>query len=120
MPEDCKALVFDKQITKVFLITFYSNECLSIKGAEHLRVPSSGLVDIMFDVVKTVRPVVENFGDDERAFPSGGELVWLLLIHSEDQVSFLGGSTLHVSGMESMQVLLIDSRSDHGHFSFFF
>ena len=63
---------------------------------------------------------MENFGDDEGAFPSRGEFVWLLLVHSEDQVSFLEGSALHISGVESAQVLLIDGRSDHGHLSFFF
>ena len=104
----------------MLLITFYSNECLSIKGAEQLRVPSPWLVFLMLNTVKMVCSVVENFGDDEGAFPSRGEIVLLLLIHSEDQVSFLEGSTLHVSGMESTQVLLIDGRSDHGHLSFLF
>ena len=74
----------------------------------------------MLDIVKTICSIVENVGDDEGALPSRGEFVWLLLVHSEDQVFFLKGSTLHVSGMESMQVLLIDGRSDHGHLSFFF
>ena len=74
----------------------------------------------MLDIVKMVCSIVENSGDDERNFPSRSELVWFLLIHSEDQVSFLEGSALHVSGMELTQVLQIDSRSDHGHLSFFF
>ena len=74
----------------------------------------------MFDVVKTVRPVVENFGDDEGSFPSRGELVWFLLIHSKNQAPLLKGSTPHVSGVESTQVLLIDGRPDQGHLSFFF
>ena len=87
MPEDCKALVFDKQITKVFLITIYSNEYLSIKGAEQLRVPSPWLVFLMFDVVKMIRPIVKHRGDDEGTFPGRGELVWFLLIHSKNQVS---------------------------------
>ena len=63
---------------------------------------------------------MEDSGDDEGTLPSRSELVWFLLIHSEDQISFLEGSTLHISGMESTQVLLIDSRSDHGHLSFLF
>ena len=84
MREDCRALVFDEQITKVFLITFYSNEYLSIKGAEQLRIPSSWLVFLMLDTVKMVCSIVENSGDDEGAFPSRGELVWLLLIHSKN------------------------------------
>ena len=63
---------------------------------------------------------MEDSGDYEGTFPSRSEFVWFLLIHSEDQVSFLEGSTLHISGMESTQVLLIDSRSDHSHFCFFF
>ena len=49
----------------MFLITFYSNECLSIKGAEQLRVPRSGFVDLVLDIVKTVYFIVENLGDDE-------------------------------------------------------
>ena len=73
----------------------------------------------MTNIVKAVRSIVENLGDDEGTFPSRSKLVWLLLIHSENQISFLEGSTLHVSGMESTQVLLIDSRSNHGHLSFF-
>ena len=73
----------------------------------------------MLDIVKAVCSIVENLGDDEGTFPSRSKLVWLLLIHSENQISFLEGSTLHVSGMESTQVLLIDSRLNHGHLSFF-
>ena len=74
----------------------------------------------MLDIVKTVCSIVEDSGDYEGAFPSRSEFVWFLLIHSEDQVSFLEGSTLHISGMESTQVLLINGRLDHSHFSFFF
>ena len=75
MPEDCIALVFDKQITKVFLITFYSNEYLSVKGAEQLRIPSPWLVLLMLDIVKVVRSIVEHSGDHEWAFPRGSKLV---------------------------------------------
>ena len=75
MPEDCKALVFDKQITKVFLITFYSNEYLSIKGVEQLRIPSPWLVLLMLDIIKVVCSIVEHSGDNEGTFPSWGELV---------------------------------------------
>ena len=57
---------------------------LSIKRAEQVHVPCSGLVDIMLNVVKTVRPIVENFGDDEGSFPRRSKLVLFLLIHSED------------------------------------
>ena len=81
-------------------ITFPS-AYLSVKGAEQLRVPSSWLVDLAIDIVKTVRSIAEDFGDDEGAFPSRSKLVWLLLIHSENQIYFSEGSTLHVSGMES-------------------
>ena len=70
MREDYKALVFDEQITKVFLITFYSNECLSIKGAEQLCVPGPWLVLLMVNTINMVCSIVENFGDDEGAFPS--------------------------------------------------
>ena len=62
----------------MFLITFYSNECLSIKGAEQLRVPSPWLVFLMLNTVKMVCSVVENFVDDEGALPSRGKLVWFL------------------------------------------
>ena len=91
-------------------MTSHPSEYLSTKGAEQLRIPSSWLINLAIDIVNMVRSIMENFGDDEGAFPSRSELVWFLLIHLEDQVSFLEGSTLHVSGMESMQVLLIDSR----------
>ena len=99
-------------------ITFPS-AYLSVKGAEQLRVPSSGLVDIVLDVVETVRSVVENLGDDEGSFPRRGKLVLFLLIHSENQISFLEGSTLHVSSVEATQVLLVDGRSDQSHLPFF-
>ena len=91
-----------------------------MKGAEQFCIPSSWLIDLTIDIVKVIRSIVEDSGDDEGTFPSRSELVWFLLIHSEDQISFLEGSTLHISGMESTQVLLINGRSDHSHFSFFF
>ena len=100
-------------------ITFPS-AYLSVKGAEQLDVPSLGLVDLVLDIVKTVCSTVENLGDDEGTFPSRSKLVWLLLIHSENQISLLESSTLHVFGMEATQVLLINGRSDQGHLSFFF
>ena len=93
---------------------------LSIKRAVQVRVPCSGLVNLVLDIVKAVCSIVENLGDDEGAFPSRGEFVRLLLVDSEDQVSFLEGSALHVSGVESTQVLLIDGQSNHGHLSFLF
>ena len=82
--EDCKTLVFDKQTTKVFLITSQENECLSIKGAEQLRIPSARLVFLVLDIVEVVRSIVEHSGDNEGAFPRGSKLVWFLLIHSEN------------------------------------
>ena len=84
MPEDCKALVFDKQITKVLLITLYLNEYLSIKGAEQLRIPSARLVFLVLDIVEVVCSILEHSGDNEGAFPRGSKLVWFLLIHSKD------------------------------------
>ena len=89
-----------------------SNEFLSIKGAEQLRIPSLWLVFLMLDIVKMVCPIVENSGDDEGTFPSRGELVWFLLIHSKNQISLLKCSTPHISGVELTQVLLIDGRPD--------
>ena len=99
-------------------ITFPSGY-LSVKGVEQLRVPSSGLVDHVLDVVKTVRSIVENLGDDEGTFARRSELVWFLLIHSENQISFLEGSILHVFGVEATQVLLVNGRSDQSHLPLF-
>ena len=70
----------------------------------------------MINVVEVICSIVEDSGDDEGTFPSRSKFVRFLLIHSEDQISFLEGSALHISGVESMQVLLIDGRSDHSHF----
>ena len=61
-----------------------SSEYLSVKGAEKLHVPSSGLVDLMLDIVKTVCSIVENLGDYEGTFPRRSKLLWFLLIHSEN------------------------------------
>ena len=82
-------------------ITTHPSEYLSIKGTEQLHVPSSWLVNLAIDIVKTVCSIVEDFSDDEGTFPSRSKLVWFLLIHSENQISFLEGSTLDVSGMEA-------------------
>ena len=108
--ENYNTLVFEKINYRSTFITSHPSEYLSIKGAEKLCVPSPGLVNLVIDIVKAVRPVVENFGDDEGTFPSRSKLVWLLLIHSENQVSLLEGSTLHVFGVEATQVLLINGR----------
>ena len=105
-----------KQTTEVFLITSHPSENSSIKGAEKLRIPGSWLINLAIDIIEVIRSIVEDSGDNEGTFPSRSELVWFLLIHSEDQISFLEGSALHISGMESTQVLLIDCRSDHSHF----
>ena len=93
-------------------ITSHPSAYLSIKGAEQLRVPSPWLVSLMLDIVKMVCSIVENSGDNEGTFPSRGELVWFLLIHSKNQVSLLKGSAPHISGVESTQVLLINGRPD--------
>ena len=53
-------------------------------------------MNLAIDIIKVVRSIVEDFGDYEGTFPSRSEFVWFLLIHSEDQVSFLEGSTLHI------------------------
>ena len=90
-----------------------------MKGAEQFCIPSSWLIDLAIDIVKVIRSIVEDSGDDEGTFPSRSELVWFLLIHSKNQVSLFKGSAPHVSGVESMQVLLINGRSNHSHFSFF-
>ena len=88
--------------------------------AEQFCIPSAWLIFIVLDVEKTIRSIVEHFGDDERAFPSKSELLWFLLVHSKNQVSFLKCPTPYVSGMESVQVLLINGRPDQGHLSFLF
>ena len=81
---------------------------LKYKRVDQLRIPSVWLVFIVFDVEKTICSVVEHFGDGEGASPSRSELVWFLLVHSKNQVSFLKCPTPHASGMESPQVLLIN------------
>ena len=74
----------------------------------------------MFDIINMVCSIVEHSGDNEGAFPGRSKLVWMLLVHSENQVSLLKCSTPDVSGMEMMQVLLIDGRPDQGYLSFLF
>ena len=69
---------------KSTFITTHPSEYLGVKGAEKLRVPSSGLVDLMLDILKTVCSIVENLGDNEGTFPRRSKLVWFLLIHSEN------------------------------------
>ena len=72
------------ELQKYFITTHPSGKLLSVKRAEQIRIPSSGLFDIVFDIVETVCPVVENFGDDEGSFPRRSKLVLFLLIHSEN------------------------------------
>ena len=81
---------------------------LRIERAEQIRIPGARLIFVVFDVEEAIRAIVEHLGDDKRAFPSRGELVRSLLIHSENQVSLLKCSTSHVSCVKSTQVLLID------------
>ena len=57
---------------------------LSIKRAVQVRVPCSGLVNLVLDIVKAVCPIMDNLGDDEGTFPSRSKLVWFLLIYSEN------------------------------------
>ena len=52
--------------------------------AEKLRIPSAWLIFLVFHIVQVVCSIVEHFGDDEGAFPGRGELVWTLLVHSEN------------------------------------
>ena len=113
-------LSFINKLQEFFLITSHPSENSSVKGAEQFCIPSSWLIDLAIDIVKVIRSIVEDSGDDEGAFPSRSKLVWFLLIHSEDQISFLEGSTLDIPGVESTQVLLIDGRLNQGHFSLFF
>ena len=110
---------FDKHTKRYFLLHLNSLNILRVKRAEQFRIPGAWFIFVLLDVEETICPVVEHHGDDERAFPSGGELVWLLLIHSEDQVPFLERMTSYVPGMELMQVLLINGQPDQGHLSFF-
>ena len=104
----------------MILITTRRTECLSVKMAEQIRVPSAWLIFLVFHIVKVICSIVEHLGDDEGAFPSRGELMRPLLIHSEHKISFLKCSTFDVSAMESMQVLLIDGHPDQSHLPFFF
>ena len=66
-----------------------------------------------------VGSVVQHLGDDERAFPHGGELVRSLLIYSEHVISLLECPTLDVSCMKTTKVLLINSRPCQSHLSLF-
>src|SRR3954468_7121472 len=93
-------------------ITSQSSEFLSVKRTEQVHVPCSRLVDPSIDVVEVIRSVVQDFGDDEGAFPGRGKFVRFLLIHAEDQISFLKGSTLHISGVKPTQLLMVDGRAD--------
>ena len=111
---------FDNQTKRYFLLHLNSLNTLRVKRAEQFRVPSAWFIFVVFDVEETICSVVEHFGDDGSAFPSGGELVWLLLVHSENQVSFLKCSTPDVSGVKTPQILLIDGRPDQRHLSFLF
>ena len=92
---------FDSQSKRYSLLHLIGLKHLRIERAEQIRIPGAWLIFIMLDVEETVCSVVEHLGDDERAFPSGGELVWPLLIHSEDQVPFLECTDPYVLGMES-------------------
>ena len=71
----------------------------------------------MLDVVKTVRPVVENLGDDEGTFPRRSKLVRPLLVYSEHKVSFLKCSTFDIASMELTQILLRDGLDPVNHLS---
>src|SRR3954467_5640544 len=93
-------------------ITSQPSEFLSVKRTEQVRVPCSRLVDPSIGTVWVIRSVVRDFGGEEGAFPGRSEFVRLLLIHSEDQISFLKGSTLHIPGVEPTQLLLVDGRAD--------
>ena len=76
-------------------------------------------VNLVLDIVKAVCPIMENLGDDEGTFPRRSKLVWFVLIHSENQIPFLEGSTSHISGVETTQILLADGRPDQSHLPFF-
>ena len=89
-----KAITITKKIMKLlslmnilqeyFLLQLIRVKNLSIKRTEQVRVPCSGLFNLVLDIVKAVCPIMENFGDDEGTFPSRSKLVWFLLIHSEN------------------------------------
>ena len=67
---------FDNHTKRYFLLHLNSPNTLRLKRAEQFRIPGTRLIFVVFDVEETVCSVVEHLGDDERAFPSGGELVW--------------------------------------------
>ena len=110
---------FDNHTKRYFLLHLNSLNILRVKRAEQFRIPSTWLIFIVLDVEKMICSVVEHFGDDEGALPRS-EVVRFLLVHSKNQVSFLKCPTPYISGMESTQVLLINSQPDQGHLSFFF
>ena len=92
---------FDSQAKRYSLLHLIDLKHLRIERAEQIRIPGVRLIFVVFDVEEAVCSFVEHLGDDKRAFPSGGELVCLFLIHSEDQVPFLECTTPYVLGMES-------------------
>ena len=92
---------FDSQAKRYSLLHLIDLKHLRIERAEQIRIPGARLIFVVFDIEEAVCSIVEHLGDEERAFPSGGELVWPLLIQSEDQIPLLECTTPHVLGMES-------------------
>ena len=93
---------------------------LSIESTKKICVLGARLVNLLREVVEVVGPVMQHLGDDEGAFPRRGEFVWSLLIHPEHKIPLLKCSTVDVPSVESMKVLLINSRPYQVHLSFFF
>ena len=92
--EDYKIMSFGNQTKRYFLLHLNSLNTLRVKREDQFRIPSVWLIFIVLDVEKTIRSIVEHFGDDERAFPRRSDLVWFLLVHSKNQVPFLKCPTL--------------------------
>ena len=91
---------FDSQSKRYSLLHLIGLKHLRIERAEQIRIPGVRLIFVVLDIEEAICSIVEHFGDDERAFPSEGELVWLLLIHSEYQVPLLECTTPYFLGME--------------------
>ena len=107
-------------ISKTVLLLYQATQSSGIESTKQIRVPGPWLVSVLLEIEKEVGSIVQHFGDDERAFPCGGELVRPLLIHSEHEVTFMEGSTPDVPCMKATQILPVLCRPYQSHLSLFF
>ena len=80
---------------------------LGVKLVDQIHVPGSGLLYILAEVVESIGSIVQDLRYGKRPLPWGRQLVGLLLIHSEDEITFLKGRPSDVSIVIVTQILLI-------------